>query len=92
MSLNEEPSKAAKFKGMISVVSGVNDDMEDSYIWGLYPYDENATLSDGEITTSLPSDQQGKADTFADDLLITMGVHSTSVSHSIMSAQVSASP
>ena len=72
-SLNDEPAKAAKFKGQISVVSGVNDDLEDSYIWGLYPYREDATLSESLITTVLPSNQVGAANTFADDLLITMG-------------------
>ena len=72
-SLNTVPEKAAKFKGQISVVSGVNDDLEGSYIWGLYPYRTDATLSNGLITTVLPDNQIGVADTFADDLLITMG-------------------
>ncbi len=72
-SLNEEPAKTAKFKGQISVISGLNDDLEDSYIWGLYPYRDDATLSDGLITTVLPTSQIGKADSFGDDLLITMG-------------------
>ena len=72
-SLNTEPVSTANFTGMISVVSGTNESIEDSYIWGLYPYRADATYSEGKITTTLPAWQEGVEGTFADDLLITMG-------------------
>ena len=46
-------------------------------IWGLYPYDANATSTGSAISTTLPATQYGVPDTFDDDLYITLA-HSTS--------------
>ena len=72
-SMNEVAAPSAYFEGLISVISGTNENEDDSYIYGLYPYDESATYSEGKITTTLPSVQTGRPGTFDDDLMITMG-------------------
>ena len=46
-------------------------------IWGLYPYDANATSTGSAISTTLPATQYGVPDTFDDDLYITLA-HGTS--------------
>lgn len=46
-------------------------------IWGLYPYNENATCTGTAVTTTLPSTQYGVPGTFDDDLFITLA-HNTS--------------
>lgn len=48
-------------------------------IWGLYPYDEEATCSGTAVTTTLPAGQFGIPETFDDDLFITLG-HSATTS------------
>lgn len=45
-------------------------------IWGLYPYDEEATCDGTTVTTTLPATQYGVPETFDDDLFITLA-HST---------------
>lgn len=68
-STNTEPSSAATFKGEMSISQG-------SDIWALYPYDENATISDGIITTTIPCDQVAVPGTFARNANVTVA-HST---------------
>ena len=74
-STNTQDELTAKFSGslLITSVVGMNEGGDDSNcLWGLYPYDENATLSDGEILTSLSENQIGVAGTFPDDTYITL--------------------
>jgi hypothetical protein len=76
-SLNTEPQKTAQFKGTVSFITGLDESGEPEYVWGLYPYREDATCTktaDGTvITTTLPSYQRGAADTFSDDLALAIG-------------------
>ena len=76
-SLNTEPQKTAQFKGTVSFITGLDENGEPEYVWGLYPYREDATCTktaDGTvITTTLPSYQRGAADTFSDDLALAIG-------------------
>ena len=51
-------------------------ELEADNIWGLYPYDENATCDGSSVTTTLPAAQRGIPGTFNDDLYITLA-HST---------------
>ena len=77
-SLNTEESNIAQFRGTISVITGVSEGVGyDTNIYGLYPYDADATLSNGVITTTLPSTQTAVADSFDDDLFITIGKSET---------------
>ena len=63
----------AQFKGSIDVVTGGGEGLtDDTSLWGVYPYDSNTSCDGTTITLSLPSKQQAKADTFADDLFPTI--------------------
>ena len=81
--INTEPSRKAKFRGTVSMIFGEDEEGgEKDYVWGLYPYREDATYSepDGEgvsrtavITTTIPSVQEGKPGSFADNVATMIG-------------------
>mgnify|MGYP003309388362 CR=1 FL=1 len=63
----------AQFKGSIDVVTGGGEGLtDDTSLWGVYPYNSNTSCDGTTITLSLPSNQQAKTDTFADDLFPTI--------------------
>ena len=74
VSQNTENAATAVFRS--SDIIGSNEGAS-AGIWGLYPYDEDATCNGKSVTTSLPSEQYGVPDTFDDDLFITLS-YSTS--------------
>ncbi len=77
-SLNTTTSSIAQFRGMISVITGISEGVGyDNNIYGLYPYNDDATISNGVITTTLPNTQTAVADSFDDDLFITIGKSET---------------
>ena len=61
---NTEKTTSARFKGTLP------GDDSDQVIYGLYPYDKDATISKDAITTSLPDEQSAIAGTFDNDLFI----------------------
>lgn len=63
-SSNTEKSTSALFKGTLP------GDGSDKVIYGLYPYDKDATIAKDVITTSLSGQQAGVAGTFDDDLFV----------------------
>ena len=68
----EETAAVTVFRGSISYVTGANGDASvASPIYGLYPYNANAALDGGTVTTTLNSKQAAVAGTFADDLMVT---------------------
>ena len=78
----QEPVAVANFVGEISFVTGTDEESEDEkhYVWGLYPYREDATYAEPDgisrtahITTTLPSIQTGKPGTYDDGLALTIG-------------------
>lgn len=74
-SSNTEDAAKASFNGSITISSviGMNEgEDDDNCVWGLYPYNENATFDGTYVHTSLPNVQTGKAGSFADDLYITL--------------------
>ena len=70
---NTENVTVATFSGTINVVAGANEGSSSNYMtWGVYPYRSDAT-SDGEsVTTTLPSEQTGRAGSFAKNTHITL--------------------
>lgn len=73
-SQNTEPAKVVNFRGKIGVITGGNDvTLEDTYFWAVYPYNSDASCDGSSITTTLPSEQVAKADTFADNLFPSIG-------------------
>ena len=74
-SSNTEDAATASFNGSITISSviGMNEgEDDDNCVWGLYPYNENATFDGTYVHTSLSNVQTGKAGSFADDLYITL--------------------
>ena len=59
----------AEFKGTLGVANGAD-------IWAVYPYSQDATFSDGTITTVLPSEQVARAGSFGKDMNLAIA-HST---------------
>ena len=69
VSQNSERATSTTFQGKIFVDSEALSDGD--WIYAIYPYDENATIDGGILTTSLPAAQEAVAEGFADDLLAT---------------------
>ena len=63
-STNSEKATTALFKGTLP------GDGSDKVIYGLYPYDKDASISKEVITTSLADEQTGVAGTFDNNLFI----------------------
>ena len=64
VSENTEKTTSALFKGTLP------GDGSDPVIYGLYPYDKDATITKDVITTSLPDEQAAVAGTFDNNLFI----------------------
>lgn len=73
LSQNTSNADVAEFSGTMNVVVGINEGASGSNtLWGLYPYRADAT-SDGEsVTTTLPTEQTGRAGSFAKNTNITL--------------------
>lgn len=63
---NTEKTTSALFKGTLP------GDGSEKVIYGLYPYDADATISADVVTTSLPDEQVAVAGTFDNDLFISV--------------------
>lgn len=72
VSTNEEVAPVATFAGSLNAVLGGSEEGEDIMFYGLYPYDETATVSNGKITTTVKASQVAEVNTFADDLFVSM--------------------
>ncbi|MBO5350401.1 MAG: Ig-like domain-containing protein [Alistipes sp.] len=72
-SQNTEVAEIAEFAGSISGITGGGENLtEDAYFWAIYPYSKENACENNSLITRLPNAQQGLADTFADDLFITV--------------------
>lgn len=70
---NTEAVPIAQFKGTIDVISGGGEDTGGEFwFWGIYPYSTENSCDGNAITTIIPTEQVGKAGTFADNTFITM--------------------
>ena len=73
LSQNTEVADIAEFSGSLNVVVGVNEGASGSNtLWGLYPYRADATSDGTSVTTTLPTDQTGRGDSFAKGTFITL--------------------
>ena len=80
VSMNTEPSRKAKFRGQVSFIIGDDGESEKDYVWGLYPYREDARYysPDGSsenalLITRLPDVQTGKPGSFDSGLATMIG-------------------
>lgn len=68
-----DDSPTAQFSGYLSAVVGGGEGVGDqSYFYGIYPYDPYATVSNGRVTTTLPAEQEAVAGTFAQGTFVTL--------------------
>ena len=68
-----ESAAITNFSGSIGVITGGGEiSLEDTWFWATYPYNASASCDGSSITTVLPSEQVGKAGTFADNTFITI--------------------
>lgn len=74
VSTGTEVSRVTNFTGTIGVITGGADvSVEDTYFWGLYPYDATAVCDGSSIVTTLPSQQEAVPSTFATNLFPSVG-------------------
>ena len=74
VSTGVEPSTVTNFTGTIGVITGGADiSVEDTYFWGLYPYDATAVCDGNSVTTTLPDRQSSAPGTFANCLFPSLG-------------------
>ena len=73
ISQNTENADIADFSGALNVLVGINEGASGSNsLWGVYPY-RSDVISDGEsVTTTLPTEQIGRAGSFAKGVFITL--------------------
>ena len=69
-----QASKVTNFTGNIGVITGGADvSLEDTYFWGLYPYNATASCDGSSVTTTLPNEQVATPGTFANNLFPSLG-------------------
>ena len=62
------------FTGTIGVITGGADvSVDQTYFWGLYPYDETASCDGSSITTTLPAYQVATPGSFAPNTFLSVG-------------------
>ena len=69
-----ETCKSADFTGTIGAITGGGEgsSLNDTFFWGLYPYQEDASCDGSSITMTLPSVQTAVPGTFATNLFPTV--------------------
>ena len=69
-----ESCRSADFSGTIGVITGGGEGttIDDTFFWGLYPYQEDASCDGSSITMNLPSVQTAVPGTFATNLFPTL--------------------
>lgn len=69
-----EPTAVTNFTGTIGVITGGADvSVEDTYFWGLYPYDPEAECDGSTVVTTLPSRQKAVPGTFDTGVFPSLG-------------------
>ena len=69
-----EPTAITNFTGTIGVITGGADvSVEDTYFWGLYPYDPEAECDGSSVVTTLPNRQKAVPGTFDTGVFPSLG-------------------
>lgn len=72
-SQNTEVTEIAEFAGSISGITGGGENLtDDAYFWAIYPYSKENACENNSLITRISEEQQGLADTFADDTFVTV--------------------
>lgn len=73
VSQNTALAAAADFQGSLNMLVGANEGVGTSNaLWGLYPYRADAEYDGTSVVTTLPSEQTGRAGSFAKNTHITL--------------------
>lgn len=70
---NEDPIQRAQFSGSIDIITGITEETEEYSYIGVYPYSIYNSSDGSNITTIVPHEQIGKAETFEDGAFISIG-------------------
>ena len=70
---NEEAVQRTQFTGNISVITGITEGTEDYQFWGVYPYNSQNKCDGSTVTTVVPHEQTGKAETFQNGSFVSVG-------------------
>ena len=69
-----EPAAVTNFTGSIGVITGGADvSVDDTFFWGLYPYDPAAECDGSSVVTTLPNRQKAVPGTFDTGLFPSLG-------------------
>ena len=72
-SQNTEVTETAEFAGSISGITGGGENLtDDAYFWAIYPYSKENACENNSLITRISEEQQGLAETFADDTFVTV--------------------
>ena len=72
-SQNTEVTETAEFAGSISGITGGGENLTDNaYFWAIYPYSKENACENNSLITRISEEQQGLAETFADDTFVTV--------------------
>lgn len=70
---NDEPVQRTQFSGTIGVITGITEGTDDYYFWGVYPYNTQNSCDGTTVTTIVPHEQTGIAETFNDNEFVAIG-------------------
>ncbi len=70
---NDEPVQRTQFSGTIGVITGITEDSDDYYFWGVYPYSAQNSCDGSTVTAVVPHEQTAVAETFNDGEFVAIG-------------------
>ena len=70
---NAVPNQRTQFTGTINVITGITEGFDDYYFWGIYPFNSQNSSDGSTVTTVVPSNQTGKAESFQDGEFVSIG-------------------
>ena len=72
-STNTTSSKTAQFSGVINVITGIVEDVDDVSFWGIYPYNSENACDGTSATMVIPDVQTSEEGTFSDGCFPSIG-------------------
>lgn len=70
---NDEPVQRTQFSGTIGVITGITENTDDYSFWGIYPYSSQNSCDGSSVTTVVPHEQTGVAETFNEGEFVSIG-------------------
>ena len=70
---NDAPVQRTQFSGTIGVITGITEDSDDYYFWGIYPYSTQNSCDGSTVTAVVPHEQTAVAETFNEGEFVAIG-------------------